>query len=166
MVKGTDLILGIQVLIVQHKICQDLQVVVSTSDKFKGDTTLSNFFVKQFRLSKSLRTDLQNLLINLGNAYDHTNMDNLHNFIQEKHLPALNHDSFSCKAYKAVKRQYFLLVESYNNILAFKSLPVAVESILLYHLAELQGAAAFMIDHQLEFQEPSTEPTAKFDLAV
>jgi len=167
MVKGTDLILAIQVLIVQHKICRDLHIVARSSNEFKRDIKLTGFFSDQFSGNNNMRSDLQNLLLNLGNSCDHINMDNLHSFIKEKHLPALSHNSFPCKVYMAIKKQYFLLVKSYTHILAFKSLPIAVESNLLFHLTELQYAAAFLRDHSIILTEPFTaQPTEKLNVAV
>ncbi|HEA30248.1 MAG TPA: hypothetical protein ENH91_09675 [Leeuwenhoekiella sp.] len=149
MVKGTDLIIGIQVLIVQHKNCQGLYVEVNADEQLNRDSALCDFLKNQQKTSSDFKRELQKLLSSLGNACDYCNMDNLHNFIQEKHMPALNLERFPSKVFRSLKEQYLSLIESYKTILSFKAIPITAESTMLRHLTELQGIAGFLIKHKI-----------------
>ncbi len=148
--RGTDLTIGIQVLLVQHKSCQDLNVEAGGKKDIIQDTLMCDFLSEQRRKSYNFRGDLLNLLSSLGNACGHFDSDNLHNFIQEKGMPVLNIKRSPYKAFRTLKEQYLSLIESYKKILSFKALPIRVESIMLRHLAELQGIACYLIKHKLQ----------------
>lgn len=147
--RGTDLIVGIQVLLVQHKSCQGLHYEASAEKEISQDVLLCDFLNKQVKKSYNFRGDLLNLLAGLGNSCGHFDKDNLRNFVQEKGMPLLDMERTPLRAFRALKQQYLSIIESYRKILSFKALPISVESTMLRHLAELQGIACFLIEHKL-----------------
>lgn len=151
--RGTDLIKGIQVLLVQHKSCQGLHLDASVQKGISKDSLLCDFLEKQVDKSYNFRGDLLNLLAGLGNACGHFDKDNLHNFIEEKGMPVLNIKRSPLRGFRTLKEQYLSLIESYKKILSFKGLPIKVESIMLRHLAELQGITCFLMDHKLHVEK-------------
>lgn len=147
--RGTDLIIGIQVLLVQHKSCQGLHSEASAEKSINQDPLLCDFLDKQMKKNYNFRGDLLNLLAGLGNSCGDFDKDNLRNFIKEKGMPVLETERIPSRAFRTLKQQYLSIIESYKRILSFKALPISVESIMLRHLAELQGIACFLIDHKL-----------------
>jgi hypothetical protein len=158
--RGTDLIIGMQVLLVQLKNCLGLQLEARAEEEINKDSVLYDFLNKQIKKNYDFQRDLQNLLAGLGNANGHSDKDNMRNFILEKGMPVLDMERSSAKTFRNLKQHYLSIIESYRKILSFKALPIQVESIMLRHLVELQGITCFLIEHKLYILKVNEDSSA------
>ncbi|MGB3774543.1 MAG: hypothetical protein WA951_04745 [Leeuwenhoekiella sp.] len=148
MVKGTDLVIGLQVLLVQLKISRRMHAKIIMQKSLGEDKVLLDFLKEYMQRIKALKTDLENALANLGNSSEHVNMDNLDIFTWDHNMPGINKELPGPNLFNTLKAQSFTMVETCQKISAFKIIPTTISSILLVHLCTWQDSAIFLMNYK------------------
>lgn len=163
MIKGTDLVMGVQILIMRYTyLLSNYKKTVSDKLAVNGQNIGVLGGIDKLFL---FREELRQHLCNLGNEEGHNNMDSLKEFVEEKQLPPLPLNEFKTWVYKTVETQLLVLIENYQRILMMRSLPIAVEAVLLRHLAELQSTTCDFIKKLQQLNDGENIEEGEFMLA-
>lgn len=142
MTKGTDVLLGMQLLIIRYTYLLSGKEFLESNSKVESSRISLK---KSLNKLSEFKEELQLHLGALGNENNNFNLENLKEFIAEKHFPNLPGNAVGSMVTKSLESQMQTLLQCYQQILRMGSLSIGTESVMLRHLSEIQSATCNLI---------------------